>query len=116
MKHHRKEKIEKELHRVISKLISTELRDPRIGFTTLSKVEVSTDLLNAKIFVTVFAAKEKIDETINILNKASGFIQGRLSDETKLRYIPAVKFFFDKGLENAHEIDKIIKETKADSE
>lgn len=116
MKHHRKEKIEKEMHKVISTIISTEIKDPRVGMVTLSRVEISPDLQSAKVFFTVFASNAKAEQTLNILNNAKGFVRNRLADEVKLRFIPEIKFYFDRGMQNAAEVERIIKEAKPKNE
>lgn len=95
------------MHRAIARLIREEFKDPRIGMVTVSHVEVSRDLSHAKVFVTVFE-EEKVQETISILNAASGFFRGQLAHMMHLRLVPKPRFIFDGSVKTGTRIEYLL--------
>lgn len=99
------------LHRNLATLIRDDFKDPRAGFITISDVEVSRDLSHAKVYVTVFE-DDKISDTVEVLNKASGFFRSELSHRVKLRSIPQLKFIYDTSLAEGNKIEALLAEQK----
>ncbi len=90
--------------------IIRRLKDPRVGFVSVTEVEVSPDLRHARIYVSVMGNEEERQGTLEALNKASGFVRHALSEQVRLRHIPDVHFRLDQSLEHgAHIIDLINK-------
>ncbi len=105
------------LQRELARLIQEELKDPRIGLVTVSHVEVSPDLRQAKVYVTILAEEVNIQEQLKILNKAAGFLQHGLSQRVKLRVIPRLRFVYDDSIERGKRLRALIEEavrTKSD--
>lgn len=93
----------------ISFLIATKkLKDPRIGFTTVTKVKLSKDLRNCIVFVSIYEDEEKVKKTLEGLFHAQGFIKKHVAKNLKLRYIPSIKFEHDLSIEYSDHISKII--------
>lgn len=93
----------------ISSLITTKrLKDPRIGFTTVTKVELSKDLQSCIVFVSIYENEEKVKKTLEGLFHARGFIKRHIAKNLKLKYIPAIKFEHDLSIEYSNHISKII--------
>lgn len=103
----RMDKICEAIHRELAKVISMEVKDPRLGFVTISGVEVTKDLSLAKVMVTVLN-EEKSDESIKVLNGAAGFLRSRLAENTTMRKVPSLRFVFDKTSMQGHKIDAIL--------
>jgi ribosome-binding factor A len=82
------------IHRILANIIAQEFKDPRAGMITLSQVNISPDLRQAKVFITVLP-EEKILETVNILNQAAGFFRSRLAKQLALRVVPRLQFVYD---------------------
>lgn len=95
------------LQRDIAKLIREKCRDPRIGFVTISSVEVANNLAFAKVYVTVLE-DDKVKESLEILNHAAGFLRTELSHITILRLVPKLKFIYDSSIVNGNKIDALI--------
>ena len=118
MKKYRKEKINELLKRKLSSLIFKEIKDPRIkGLITVTDVEISTDLKNAKVYISIFGInEEKKKKCLKGLQNSSNFLQYRLSKMTKLRYTPELKFTYDtsieKGFNIIEKLDNIKKRSK----
>jgi len=84
------------MHRIIARLIVEELKDPRVGMVTLSEVSVSPDLRHAKVFITILP-DSKIQETLKVLNEASGFFRSHLAKLLTMRIVPRLHFIYDES-------------------
>lgn len=96
----------------ISNILRDEIKDPRIGFVTVTDVEVSLDLRNAKIYFSVLGDKDKRKGTIDVLNKANGFIRSELGRRIRLRFTPELLFKIDESLDHGIKIMEILEEVK----
>ena len=100
----------------ISKLLQKGLKDPRVGFATISRVDITEDLSYAKVLVSVMGSdKEKRDTLIGLKN-SSGFIRQFLGKGIKIRKIPELSFVLDENLEHAMRIESILAELKQKGE
>ena len=115
MRFKRSQRIQELLLEEISKLLQGGLKDPRIGFATLTRVEVSDNLKHAKIFVSVMGSeKEKID-TLNALKNAKGFIRNILGKNLYLKYLPELEFKKDENAEHVEKITRILNDLHTES-
>jgi ribosome-binding factor A len=103
----RSERVAGQLRRDLAKLIQQELKDPAIGFVSLSDVEVTRDLSHAKVFITVFEP-EKAKESLQALSRAATFLRRRLGQELRLRHVPELHFVHDDSVEKGSHIDDLI--------
>lgn len=93
-------------------LLRGELSDPRLKHMTINSVRVSPDLQLAKVYYSVLGEQAERDAAEKALKQASGFVRRSLGDALKLRYTPAVQFFFDESIERAARISEIIEKVK----
>lgn len=98
------------LQRELACLIQEELRDPRVGWITVSYVEVSPDLKQAKVYVTALEEGEGVAKQLKTLNNAAGFLQHGLSQRVKLRTIPRLQFVYDYSIERGRRLSALIDE------
>ncbi len=103
----RSERVAGTLRRELAQLIQKEVKDPEVGFISLSDVEVSRDISHAKIFVTVFEA-DKAAASIKALNKAAGYLRKRLGQEMRIRSVPELHFVHDASVETGLQMDSLI--------
>ena len=103
----RSERVAGQLRRDLAKLIQQEIKDPEVGFVSLSDVEVTRDLSHAKVFITVFEP-EKAKESLKALRRASTFLRLRLAKELRLRHVPELHFVHDDSVEKGSHIDELI--------
>lgn len=103
----RVERIDELLKQKIAAILS-ELKDPRVGFATVMKVECSPDLRHARVFVSVLGDDEEKLETIDALHRASGYIRSRVGDSVTLKYLPSLHFDLDQSIERAARIQEIL--------
>ncbi len=99
------------LREEIADIIMRRVKDPRIGFVTVTDVELSEDLKIAKIFISVLDEEDK-DTTIEILNSAKGLIRSEISKRVRVKFIPAIEFRIDKSIEHGDRIDRLLREIK----
>lgn len=98
------EQIKKEL----SQILQMELKDPRIGFLTVTGVEVTNDLSQAKVYLSVLGNEGQKEETLKAIAKGTGFIRGELSKRIRLRKIPDLIFKFDTSIEYGSRIEALL--------
>ena len=104
-------RINSEVMREISQIIRTELKDPRVSImTSVTDVNVTTDLKYCTVYVSVLGGKEEADKTLEGLRKAEGFIRYELAHRLNLRNTPELKFVIDNSLEYGMKMDKLIDE------
>lgn len=108
-KSNRMNKINEELKREISKVISLELKNPNLkGLITVTQVETTPDLRYAKVFVSMIGVNNRKD-TLGILKRSSGFIRSEVARTVNLRNTPELVFVFDESIEYGARIDNILK-------
>ena len=104
----RVEKIQELIKEQTSEIIMRELKDPRVGFVTVTEVDVSSDLRNAKIYVSIFGSDKQIEDSWQGLNSSLGFIRRELAHRIRLKFIPEIKLFMDTSLEYSSHIQKLL--------
>lgn len=104
------QRIDHEMQRVLGTLISQTLRDPRLGFTTVTRVEITQDLRHAKVFVSIIGDRHVAKQTMDALQHAARFLRGELGHEIKLRAVPELQFVEDRSTERAIALSKTLRE------
>ena len=105
---HRQEKLGELIVVEVSDLLRTRVKDPRVGFASVTHVEVSGDIRHAKIFVSVMGNEEEQKETMKALRHASGFLRHELAGRLTLRYMPELDFRLDKSIEKGAQVLNLI--------
>lgn len=106
------EKIDSILMREISMIISREINDPKLGFPTVTEVDVAPDLSVAKVYVSFLGKNYKKRDGIDTLNRSKGFIKTLLSKRVRMRKIPNLEFVVDDSLDKADRIEELLKHEK----
>ena len=96
----------------VSEIILSGLKDPRIGFVTVTKVTVSDDLRVAKIYYSVFGHEQEKEESTIALKNATGYIKRELGRRVRLKYMPDITFVFDDSLERVDAINELLQSPK----
>jgi ribosome-binding factor A len=91
-------------------MIAFDLRDPRLAFVSVIRVQVSSDLQHANVYVSQLGGESSPKETLAALDHARGFLRRELGLRTKLRYVPELKFHYDEGLAEGMRINALIDE------
>lgn len=94
----------------LGEIISRKIKDPRIGFVTVTDVRVSGDLQIAKVYISVLGDAEKRENTLKGLAKAKGFIRSEIGQRIRLRKTPEILFEFDESVDYGNRIETLIHE------
>ena len=117
MKRRRPEIVGDEIQKVISTIIATRLKDPRVPFmTSVTGVKMSSDLSHATVFISVYGDEKTKKDAMDALEHAKGFIRYETVQEVKLRVAPELHFKLDNTLDEAARMDALIEKTIAEDE
>jgi ribosome-binding factor A len=107
----RKEKLNFQIRRVISELIQEEIDDPEIGIISLTHVELSSDLRQCKVFISVFP-EENTDHVRSVLNKMKGYLRSQLGARVRMKFTPELKFLSDTVIKESVDVSQKLEELK----
>ena len=110
----RMEKVNNQLRREIAAIILRDVNDPRVEFVTITHVDVSKDLRNAKVFYSVLGDESNAEKAGEALTKAQGYIRRIVGERLDMRYTPELLFIYDKSLNYTIKIDEALKEIEDD--
>ncbi|MDO8662045.1 MAG: 30S ribosome-binding factor RbfA [Candidatus Omnitrophota bacterium] len=108
----RQERIAEAIRQEASLIIHDKLKDPRLGFTTITRVEVTPDLRYAKIFFSVLGNEESYKKTKDALDSALGFVRKLVARRLNLRFAPEIAFYDDRSTEYSVRIEEVLNEIK----
>jgi ribosome-binding factor A len=100
------------LREEVDDIIRREVKDPRIGFFSVTRVDVPPDLRRARVFVSVLGTDEEREGTLAALRSAAGFIRHHLKPRLRMRQIPDLDFRDDRSMEHAEQIGQVLREIK----
>ena len=112
----RQRRVQELLVQQISEIIRRELKDPRVGFVTITDAEVTPDLRHARVFYSVLGSQEQREETGKALNRAAGFIRSEFAQRAQMRFVPDLKFAFDPSVERSARISQLLEEVRRDDD
>ncbi|MBC5810433.1 MAG: 30S ribosome-binding factor RbfA [Candidatus Eremiobacteraeota bacterium] len=115
MKKERQSRIDHELQRELARLISRELGDPRLGFVTVTRVEITQDMHTAKVFVSIIGDRHVAKQSMEALESAKKFLRGELGHAIKLRHTPELAFVEDRSTERAIALGQVLAKANASS-
>ena len=101
-----------EIQRALSKIISQDVKDPRMGFTTVTRSEITQDMHTCKVFVSIIGDRHVARQTMDALKSASRFLRGELGNAIKLRHTPELTFVEDRSTERAIALHKTLEKAK----
>ena len=108
MKSDRMRRVDEAVREVLSDAIATEIKDPRVGFVTVTAVDTSPDLRHAKVFVSVLGNAGVRARSMDGLRSAHGYLQRRVSLELRLKHTPALTFVYDDTAERAQRLERLL--------
>jgi len=107
-------KVNEALREVLSSVIAEGLKDPRIGFVTVTSVETSADLRHARVFVSVFGGQRERDETLAGLRSSHGYLQERVAEAVRLKRTPQLEFVYDGSVDHGMRINELLQRYEAE--
>ena len=112
----RRERLGDQLQVELADLIQHEVRDPRVGFVTVTEVRMSPDLKHARVYVSILGAAEETAESFDALEKTGGFLRSQIGRRLGLRHVPELRFVLDETLDTSARIDSLLEGTRGDDE
>jgi ribosome-binding factor A len=112
----RSEKIADLIQKEISHMLVRTLKDPRIGFVTITRVAVSEDYRMAKVYFSVPGSSDEREKSTDGLNSAKGYVRKELGRRIRLKHVPEITFEFDPSIEYAIHIGEVIEQIKKERE
>ena len=113
MNYLRAERVGELLTEVIADVLREDIRDPRVTAVTITAAKVTKDLRQARIYFTILGgASENKDSVLAGLKSALKFIRARIGKQLKLRFVPAIEFFYDESVDEAERIEKLLRQVR----
>jgi ribosome-binding factor A len=111
----RQEQVAETVRQVVADALVSEVRDPRVGFVTVTGVSVSNDLAHAVVRVSVMGEPAERERALEGLASAAGFLRGKLTKALRTRVVPELRFELDQGLEHAARINALLDELRREA-
>ena len=105
---HRANRVGEQMKKELSDIIGRKIKDPRIGFVTVTDVQVTGDLQQAKVYISVLGDEEQRENTLKGLVKATGFIRSEIGTRIRLRKTPEIIFEFDESVDYGNRINSLL--------
>jgi ribosome-binding factor A len=112
----RSNRVGEQMKKELSDIIGRKIKDPRIGFVTVTDVQVTGDLQQAKVYISVLGDEEQRENTLKGLAKAKGFIRSEVGQRIRLRKTPELIFEWDESMEYGNRINTILHQIQNDSD
>ncbi len=106
----RMRRVDEAVRAVLSETIATDLRDPRVGFITVTGVKTSPDLRHARVYVSVLGDERVRSESLDGLRSAQGFLQSRVATELHLKHTPLIEFDYDETVDRAMRLSELMEQ------
>ena len=112
----RMRRVDEAMREVLSDAITSEVKDPRVGFVTVTAVETSPDLRRARVYVSVLGAEPVRRRSLSGLQAAHGYLQRRVARELRLKHTPTLEFLYDDSADRGFRIAEILERGEAGDE
>ena len=101
-------RVDEAVRQVLSDAVATDLKDPRVGFVTVTGVKTSPDLRHARVYVSVLGDDEVREASLDGLRSAHGFLQRRVAGELRMKHTPTLDFVYDDSVERGMRLSELI--------
>jgi ribosome-binding factor A len=105
-------RVNEAVREVLSMAITNELKDPRVGFVTVTAVDTSPDLRRAHVYVSVLGDEQQRADSLAGLDSSHGFLQGRVASELRLKHTPQLDFRYDDSADRGQRISELLREER----
>jgi ribosome-binding factor A len=106
----RMRRVNEAIREILGDAIATELKDPRIGFVTVTEVDTSPDLRSARVYVSVLGSREERERTLAGLRSSHGFLQGKIANAMRMKRTPTLTFEYDESAERGDRISRLLRD------
>lgn len=108
MKSDRLRRVDEAVREVLSDAVTKEIKDPRVGFVTVTSVNTSSDLRHAKVYISVLGDEAVRQRSLQGLRSAHGFLQRKVADELRIKHTPTLEFTYDDTLDKSMRIEELL--------
>jgi ribosome-binding factor A len=108
----RPQRVALEIQHEVSLILSRNMKDRRIGFVTVTGVEISPDLRHAKVFISSLGSETEKKSNLETLNHASGWVRHELGQRIRMKFLPEITFYWDHSQEYGERIERLLDETR----
>ncbi|SFP08894.1 30S ribosome-binding factor RbfA [Salibacterium halotolerans] len=112
----RADRVGEQIKKEMADILSREVKDPRVQFVTVTGVDVTGDLQQARVFFTVLGDEKDQEDTIQALQKARGFIRSEIGKRVQLRKTPEISFYFDESIDYGNRIERLLKDLNEENQ
>lgn len=106
-------RVDEAVREVLSDVVTKDLKDPRVGFVTVTAVQTSPDMRHARVYVSVLGTEEERAASLDGLRSAHGYLQKRLSGDLRMKHTPQLTFLYDDTLDRALRVEQLLEEQRA---
>ena len=110
MKSDRLRRVDEAMREVLSDAVTKDIKDPRVGFVTVTAVDTASDLRHAKVFISVLGDDGVRQRSLDGLRSAHGFLQRRVADELRIKHTPTLEFLYDDSLDRGLRIEALLQQ------
>ncbi len=110
MKADRLRRVDEAVREVLSDAVTREIKDPRVGFVTVTAVQTSSDLRHARVFISVLGDQGVRERSLQGLRSAHGFLQRRVADELRIKNTPTLEFLYDDTVDRGMRIEALLEQ------
>jgi ribosome-binding factor A len=101
-------RVNEAIREVLGAAVTTELKDPRVGFVTITGVETSPDLRAARVYLSVLGSEDEREKALEGLRSAHGFLQGKIASELRMKRTPTLTFHYDESIERGARLSRLL--------
>ena len=112
----RAQRLTEEIREQVARMIASDLKDPRLGFVTVTRVELADDLGHARVHVGVLGSEAEREKSLAALRQASGFVRRQLGRRLRIRHTPEIDFRYDKGLDATDRVASLLEAERVRAE
>lgn len=112
----RANRVAEQMKKELGEIIGQKIKDPRVGFVTVTDVEVTGDLQQATVYISVLGDKKEKEDTLIGLTKAKGFIRSEIGQRIRLRKTPEISFEYDESIDYGNRIETLLNKIHAEDE
>ena len=106
----RMRRVDEAVREVLSDVLTHEVKDPRVGFVTVTDVKTSPDLSHARVYVSVLGDEAEREDTLAALASSHGKLQAAIAREVRIKHTPTLKFHYDDALERGFRLSRLLEE------
>jgi ribosome-binding factor A len=115
MRSERLRRVDEAMREVLSDAVTKEIKDPRVGFVTVTAVDTASDLRHAKVYISVLGDEGVRQRSLDGLRSAHGFLQRRVADELRIKHTPTLEFLYDDSLDRGMRIEALLQQEEKPS-